>query len=78
MQLTRRKTLQKIVSAVLKCLMRVIYERGNCLPSAPWCTGCKTLKAALITAGIGFTEVDIDTPEGYDQSQRNLTLKVFQ
>mgnify|MGYP003466570300 FL=1 len=32
--------------------------------SAPWCAGCKTLKTALSKAGIEFTEVDIDTPEG--------------
>lgn len=42
--------------------------------SAPWCAGCKTLKAALITAGIGFTEVDIDTPEGMTKA-KELNIK---
>ena len=42
--------------------------------SAPWCAGCKTLKAALSTAGIGFTEVDIDTPEGMTKA-KELNIK---
>ncbi len=42
--------------------------------SAPWCAGCKILKAALSTAGIGFTEVDIDTPEGMTKA-KELNIK---
>lgn len=37
--------------------------------STPWCAGCKTLKAALSGAGIEFTEVDIDTPEGMTKAK---------
>lgn len=42
--------------------------------SAPWCSGCKTLKAALGKAGIEFTEVDIDTPEGMTKA-KELNIK---
>jgi glutaredoxin len=42
--------------------------------SAPWCSGCKTLKAALSNAGIEFTEVDIDTPKGMTKA-RELSIK---
>ena len=48
--------------------------RGVVVYSAPWCAGCKTLKAALSTAGIGFTEVDIDTPEGMTKA-KELNIK---
>lgn len=37
--------------------------------SAPWCAGCKTLKASLSEAGVEFTEVDIDTPEGMTKAK---------
>ncbi len=42
--------------------------------SAPWCAGCKTLKAALSKAGIVFTEVDIDTSEGMAKA-KELDIK---
>ncbi len=42
--------------------------------SAPWCGGCKTLKNSLNNAGIEFTEVDIDTPEGMTKA-KELNIK---
>jgi len=42
--------------------------------SAPWCSGCKTLKNSLNKAGIEFTEVDIDTPEGMTKA-KELNIK---
>lgn len=43
--------------------------KGVVVYSAPWCAGCKTLKAALSGASIEFAEVDIDTPEGMTKAK---------
>lgn len=39
--------------------------------SAPWCSGCQTLKGVLMKNGINYTEVDLDTPTGSITAREN-------
>lgn len=38
---------------------------------AEWCSGCKALKKQLQEKGVSFSYVDVDTPEGMQESRNH-------